>query len=498
MNMKIFVILVVSFLSNNIYAETTATATAATAPTAPTASGQIGMVGGQGQYCDNLLTQAQTQEQPAKTPEIIKCENLKKIAGSEDSLTFKPEESPPVKSMDGTIECKKVAKYTIDYDACSRAVSYYNFVENADKAMDLQQTVRTDLNSKNLQQEAAQKLATGDAQEAALDAAKKTHEHMKQMHTEKLAAYGIAVASLTTAYVAIPGEKQAKARCQQAGESCGNTVRDFKASILANQTAKSALAIAIMKYTAKAVAAGIMMKKDLEAAKKIAAIKNNFDDTNSDLMVERCAFNPMDPECLKSGNRISNSDFSNGEFGFGADGNNAFDMNPDMDEVSDIGAPTNIGDSDRVSSPNSPFSEKVKEDDGIEKPAAAAQMQASGGAAGGGAGGGSGGGGGGASLGNDIAGVDKDADKEAEIKTNKVSGIYGQSNGAGFKAIGKGKEIANPFGSLFDAKSGGGLDEDRTIASGDIDGAASGLFQKISKRYSQIQADKRIEAKNLE
>ncbi len=55
----------------------------------------------------------------------------------------------------------------------------------------------------------------------------------------------------------------------------------------------------------------------------------------------------------------------------------------------------------------------------------------------------------------------------------------------------------NPFANLFDGKGGGKLEEDRSIAS-EIDGQDSGLFSKISKRYGLIQADKRIEAKNLE
>jgi hypothetical protein len=109
------------------------------------------------------------------------------------------------------------------------------------------------------------------------------------------------------------------------------------------------------------------------------------------------------------------------------------------------------------------------------------------------------GGGGGAQLGGDLDGANKEAEKEAQVKATKVSGVYESSGGGGFKAVGKGKDDANPFASLFDQQGeAGGVEEDRSIASGDIDGNASGLFQKISKRYSQIQADKRIEANNLE
>jgi len=179
---------------------------------------------------------------------------------------------------------------------------------------------------------------------------------------------------------------------------------------------------------------------------------------------------------------------------------NAFSLGGESEVTPEMGDATNIDENAPIAGVNSPFVDDAKIAKGILDPAGAAQMQATGGAAGGGgAGGGGAGGGGGASLGSDLNGANKDGDKEAQIKTNKVSGTYSQGSGGGYKGVGKSKDDANPFASLFDAKgSGGGVEEDRSIASGDIDGASSGLFQKISKRYNQIQADKRIEAKNLE
>jgi hypothetical protein len=107
-------------------------------------------------------------------------------------------------------------------------------------------------------------------------------------------------------------------------------------------------------------------------------------------------------------------------------------------------------------------------------------------------------GGGSASVGSDLSGVDKDANKEASIKAKEISGNYASGGGGGYKGVSGGKDDANPFSNLFDAKSDGGIEEDRSIASDDPNSASSGLFQKISKRYSQVQADKRIEANNLE
>ena len=120
-----------------------------------------------------------------------------------------------------------------------------------------------------------------------------------------------------------------------------------------------------------------------------------------------------------------------------------------------------------------------------------------GGPAGGGGGGVGGGlgGGGGASLGNDLQGEDKDK-KAKEIDANKLAGNYNSVGGKGFSAVAGGKED-NPFKDLFDSKSSGGVEEDRSIASDD-GGKDSGLFQRISSRMTQVVAEKRIEAGNLE
>lgn len=449
----------------------------------------------------NAYNNAPATASKVKTDDLKNCENLKALSGG-TLVEINPREFASAKTLDGAISCKMMASYTIDYASCEKAAAQYNFVLNAETAMDLQQKIRTDLKSKSIQEDAAKQAAEGNLQEGALDAGIANHKHMKQMNTEKMAAYGMAVAALVRAYTIIPGEKVVKQKCASGPDAdavkfCDQTIRNNKPAILANQEAKGAIGLAIAKFTAKGIAAGIAMGQNMNAAKKIEQAKNQYDDGGEDVMMERCTFNPTDPACAKPGNRVAGQSFAGGEFGLGAGGNNAFDMTADGENLVEEGAATDLS-NNGVSGINSPFAEEAKNAQKIVDPAAAAQMQASGGAAGGGAGGGSGGGGGSASLGSDLAGADKDGDKEASIKTNKVSGVYGSAGGSGYKGVGKGKDDANPFASLFDAKSNGGIEEDRSIASGDIDGSASGLFQKISKRYSQIQADKRIETKNLE
>jgi hypothetical protein len=241
----------------------------------------------------------------------------------------------------------------------------------------------------------------------------------------------------------------------------------------------------------------------MQARAALEKMKEQYND-GPDMMLELCEYNPADPACTQRGPRVSGSGaMANGGLSFGGDGSsNSFDMNPAGAAFGDAGEATNLADDkNQVAGINSPFKDAANEAKGILSPASEAKVQATGGAGGGGSGGGGGGGGGGsASLGGDLKGAQNEPSGDPQVKAGKVSGSYAAAGGGGYKGIGKGKEDkSNPFSSLFDQKgSAGGVEEDRTIASGDIDGKASGLFEKISSRYSKIKADKRIEAQNLE
>lgn len=410
------------------------------------------------------------------------------------------------RSSDGKITCKQPNSYTRDYEECEKAVNYYTAVVTAEAAMNLEQQVRTDLKNQSIQKKAQAEMANGASQTSMFDAASASNKHQKGLQQEKMLAYSAAVAALVAAHRSIPSiDKIKEEYCpakvpKDAQGSCEATVQRYKGGIASNGAAKDSLMAAIMEFTAKGVAAGIAMGQYGNAAKQIEAAKSTIQDEETDMMMEACVLNPTDPACSKTRNRVAGQSIAGGDFGAGDMGtNSSFNLGGESEVAPEMGDATNIEESTPIAGVNSPFVDDAKIAKGILDPAAAAQMQASGGAAGGGGGGGGGLGGGGASLGSDLNGANKDGDKEAQIKTNKVSGTYAQGSGGGYKGVGKGKDDANPFASLFDAKgSGGGVEEDRSIASGDIDGASSGLFQKISKRYSQIQADKRIEAKNLE
>lgn len=483
-----------------------------------------------GEECKDIFTKVAEEKaqqgQPAQAgqaaaPKVtgskahIQCQSFKGLAKAnsetEDIKYFDGSGGVIKKSMDGKMKCDKIYTYTADYDECEKALAAYNFVTNSETFMNLQQTVRTDVKTANINKQATAEASNGDSQTAMFNAAEETNKHMKQMESEKAIAYSAAVAALGRAYYMIPDEDDVIAECiqtkgsgnpeLQTRENCKATVMTHKPYILANQNNKAALFEAITQFVAKGIAAGIKMKQYGNNAQNIAQAKESIVEDTTDMMIELCEANPTDPACIGPGNRSSggSASFGMGEFGFGDGGNNVFGANTDSSEFGEVGAATDLDDKNTVAGINSPFKDDAKKAKDILNPAGAAQTQAQGGAQGGGAGGGGAGlGGGGASLGSDLAGADPNADKEAQIKTGKVSGSYNSAGGGGYKGIARGKDDANPFASLFDQKGGGGVEEDRSIASGDIDGKASGLFEKISKRYGQVQADKRVEAKNLE
>lgn len=447
------------------------------------------------------------------------CGVLRSLSRQEDGnkeITMYQKSAVKKFSTDRKITCDRPFSYTVDYDECLKALAAYNLITNSESFMNLTQQVRTDVKSSQLNKKVAQQVAEGESQTAMFDASIESDKHMKQIEGEKAAAYAAAVAALTAAYQMIPNEKDALKACVRSNannpeqgvvhvnqESCKKVVAAHHGDILANQGNKAALFEAITKFVAKGIEAGIKMNQYDTKAKAVAKAKASIEEEGEDMMVELCQFNPLDPACIQAGERVSNGGLTQGEFSLGNDnGNNAFNMNPATgSEFGEAGAATNLDDKNAVAGINSPFADDAKVASDILNPAAAAQTQASGGAQGGGGGMGGGGmGGGSASLGGDLQGAEKEGEKEAEIKAGKVSGMYSASGGGGYKGVSRGSDDkGNPFSSLFDQKgSAGGVETDRSIASGDIDGKASGLFQKISKRYSQIQADKRVEAKNLE
>lgn len=432
-------------------------------------------------------------------------------------------------TKDKRIVCQKVGGWTADYRSCIEALKVYDTILLAEQGMFAYQKVEMDASIQRSEKEVSQRAATGDLQGAAIDAQNKHIRKMKDLNIQQRNAYGAAVTGLGVTLGKWQGdsEKSFSKLCANQGSSvaegglsflypdagehradCQTVFKSLHASkrdqLIANTQAKSAFVMALTEYIGKAVKAGISAGQFDEISKQLDLQKPRFEETTAEF--DYCAANPLDRSCLGPGTRVERSMLGgHEELTFDHGNVNSFNDNGGSQTFGEEGLATNIKDQNIVEDIGSPFEQDAKIASGILDPAGAASAATGGGdgAAMGGGGGGGMGGGGSASLGNDLAGAEDSSTKEGEIKANQVSGSYSSTGSTkGFSAVKPMKENSNPFASLFDGSgggSGGGVVEDRTIASGaDIDGAASGLFQKISKRYGKVHADKRIESKNLE
>jgi len=446
------------------------------------------------------------------------CESLKYTAKLNNETILSPREQAG--TIDQKIACQKVAGYTMDFNACKGTGATYDAIQLLEKAMFETQKQDLDATNQNIQQEANAQAAQGNIQVAALDATKQTVLKLKQLNEQQVAAYGAAVGALFTALQQWPTTQEALvSQCQnvpikkedgdqeanspgKCATSVGMAFTNAKGEVLANANAKNLFDAALQEYLLKAAKAGIEVYRLGVAADQIQQVKDGTQSDGDAALFDRCIVAPATPGCSTApGVRVSGPGFIPGDFSVGTGDTNSFDIgNNGGADFGELGAETNvIDDKDRVSVTSSPFADAARSANKILNPAGAASLTPTGGAGGGGGGGSGGGGGGGsASLGDDLQGVDDNANKENDIKTNKVSASY-SSGGSGFSGIKAAKEGANPFASLFDGKSSGGVTEDRSVASGgDIDGAASGIWQKLSNRYQKVRESNRIEAKNLE
>jgi hypothetical protein len=469
--------------------------------------------------------------------DLQNCRALEVMSGVLSSPGLTSQES--MRTIDGRASCIKKGGYTADYESCKSTAGAYNAILMLEKVMLAEQSQRSQSNQQNLQAKASAQLASGDGQNAAFDATIADTQFKKGLDEEQFAAYSSAVAFLgaklaswqkgsedalkglckkkdplksnpnvvptkTAADALIAGGKPiglpdktllpALVDCEDAVKKANDYART---EIIANNTAKSAFALALTEFFSKAAQAKIAADRLKAISQAVAAAKaSTATGANGAPGFVNCAATPKAPSCIKIGDRVNANGISQGNFSAGEGfGNNSFDTGATTagstgTEVAGTGPSANVGNM------TSPFNDQAKAANQILDPAKAASITPTGGSGGGGGGVGGGLGGGGVSLGNDLSGADKNGNKTKDIEANKLSGSYSGAGGKGFSALAANKED-NPFASLFDSKSQGGLEEDRSIAS-DSGGTDSGIFQKISRRYEQVQSDKRIEANNLE
>ncbi len=452
---------------------------------------------------------------------------------------------------DKTFECKLNSPTNQDWAICKKGIGYYNALALADKGMQVASQVQSTSTNNKLQKDVAAKAAEGNLQTASLEATADKKKSDAKILDQQMAYYGAQAAGLEALVGSWPTKKsklckqdninEAKSYIKQKIELLQVTsdgkgqnedkslqigslqVRDKNGAVntkifeskncelllgalspnelFPNNAARSALQAKALEAMGKSIAAGINANQLRKTAKVAEDLANKYNDPGGDALVELCMVDPTNVKCKSSGTRVNQGNYQAGQFNMdGGGAGQAFNLNPTSGTGEEIGNEGAVG-ANNVADITSPFSDEAdKASKLMDQVGGASYTSAGAGSGGGGGVGGGRGGGGSASLGSDLSGADK-TDKEAEIKASKRAGGYGSSGeGGGFKAMGRsGSDDENPLKSLFDEDGAkGGIEEDRSIASEDIDSSNSALFERISKKYAKVAGEKRIEANNLE
>ena len=453
------------------------------------------------------------------TKELDQCEKLKIIAIiNGDEGGYDTSDNTP--TMDGKASCRKDGGYTIDYKDCVTVKNLYNAAVLAETGMFAAQKIIQ--NEKNIKQQKdiAEATAKGDIQYGTIDAVIERNKFNATMNKTQAMTYSTAVTALSAGMIAWKGKKFLSKYCSKKldpkitakvakdmgfanfdSAQCSAMAENNKGSpVFMNDDAK-------VRFIAEL---GILIQKAAEAMRRAGideAVAAKFENQpkpsggEGSIDLDPCFSANPPAECKRPGppRNISAGNFagSTTDFGSGSGANQDFNFDPDGTSGTGADAAVTGANGEKIADMNSPFEKQAKEASGILNPAGAANVTPGGAAPSGGAGGGPGGGGGGsATIGDDLAGADGDDNKDPDIKTNKASGKY-KAGGGGFKSVTNSGTEENPFASMFDAKGEeGGIEEDRSIASDD--GEASGIFQKISRKYGQVQEEKRLDTQNVE
>lgn len=426
-------------------------------------------------------------------------------------------------TADKRVACIKRGSMTMDYQSCASTADMYNYILGLETLMRSAQESSLKNKQSQIAQDAALQTANGDGQNAALAASAADNNFKSNLSMQQAQAYGAAVAAMgmklsgwqsnsDSALVKKckpePAELQKMDTVIELAGSCTKNLPQMKndSAVFANNEAKGMFTAIMLELGAKAAAAMIAAKKFESVAKATTAAQQTTDTGTSTL--DKCVTNPTLAECLNStGNLTPGQTYGSGDFSVG-DGFGTNNLgNTNLTTSGALAGDASSLPSSPVANVDNPFVDNKPgcTNSGtaagkaacILNPADAAKVTPQGGAAGGGSGGGVGGsmGGGSASLGNDLAGQ-KDPKDNSDIKSNKAAGGYNVGSGQGFRGVAASKD-ENPFASMFDSKSSGGVEDDQSIPSNQ-NGVDSGLFQRLSKRYGQVQSEKRIEAVNLE
>ncbi|MEX0799253.1 MAG: hypothetical protein WD025_07395, partial [Bacteriovoracaceae bacterium] len=412
-----------------------------------------------------------------------------------------------------TFTCKRKAPWTVDFKACKRALHFDAGFDMAGAFTPAAIGMKRAENNGNISKDLGKGVAEGD-QNAHINAQKRRLKREAENSYIQAGVSGGHATSLFATAKSFPSPDRLSTACSDSTDgyygneaiNCGvASIVDrnpyMQQDIFANQGFKDQLYYKMAGKLTQGAIHTIMGSQNTKQANDLDTIQKEYEKFfNQDAItpefvdVNYCQQNPSAPSC-QNGNRVDHQNDTGG-FGnidFQNQGGGNFSFNKDIED--------GFKAEEKLSAAEKKAREKLGKvmgeggantfsDDFSAPGAAKAKIgHGGGGGGGGGAGGGAGGGGGGtAPAPKKAGGGNPNQEGVTKAKAKYVSGGGGGINykpGASAKAK---KKDANPFSKMFGSKKG------RNIATTveDIAPARSKLFEKISKRYGKVTADKRL------
>jgi len=421
----------------------------------------------------------------------------------------------------GAFKCVSAGMETLDFDGCKKFVTQLETIETFQQVGNQTQEVvyKGKIADSQLNYMNEKNTATG-----ALKAQRDSFSMQKDMYNQRTAVDTAKLGYLYTIYKEIPDSNEIVSRCSKVPQNipfgsgkvlskddCLMAVRGgFE--LTKNQAQLDAMKrklIAIATEAGSNLILANLMGKSADnvdnAIKKVDGFKpiDPFVVSEEEAQTSFCKMNPGQPQCLGA-DLTRNFDTIDGNvitFGGGATGTNYGGTN----QIQDTGTTTAnaIGGSDKAGvTPVGSVISAAAQDNRIEGSTMASVTKGGGSSGGGGGGGGGsmgggGGGGGGGSSGGAGAGAGGEAGGNVAPGGPKYSDANGFSVVGGFginKQKKEGGSDENPFGKLFgkDSPKAAGVVNFRDIASQKVGDKSENIFDMISKRYTNVAADKRL------
>lgn len=437
---------------------------------------------------------------------VIPCRAFQSVAYTFNEYNHDEEK---YSTYDQKITCKKDGMFTADFKYCKRLVDTYNATSVAENTGKMAEQVS--VGQANVK--AAQMMAEdpNNIQDKSLEGAEMIADR-KILHEKiKVGMYSANAALYAGFVMSWPTPRNLGKRCANNGGGitaracCTYASAKYFSSIFKNYEMKRRFTHELFYALGKAGAAGVMWslyKKQKDALgdsrEELAELEpEDYNGLTPDMLTNLCQADPNAPGCRAGRNLVNQGAVGQGNINFnGAGGAQMGAASPSENFQFDFeeGGAANLSDEDRNAISETIAGSKSGRG-GFEDNVAAAQKVAKTP--------GEGGGGGGGSAGKASApGLSGAAQTGGDPKSKMVTDSGGRGNskggggfaytGGGYRYAGGKKGDKNPFSGLFGKKGNKGGVSVRGVASKEIGDKSFGIFDKISRKYSEVNKAKRL------